>query len=189
MREVLLAGTIAALLAFGTIAAKAANPSAGTWPSYGVVSAEPSSSGASHAKRAHRGGHRTSAELSEGRAAYVGIETYTSYDLPGVTQWRWVHRGARGPNARLTEGRSAYAEGPFSLGYEQPGLSYEPGLTYDRPGLNLWREPESYVPPESTYGRQTPNYGPGITLPAPLPPYRWAFSTEHFPGLEFMRGR
>jgi hypothetical protein len=47
----------------------------------------------------------------------------------------------------------------------------------------------AYDPPESTYGRQTQDYGPGYTYAAPVSPYRWAYSSENFPGTEFMGGR
>lgn len=48
---------------------------------------------------------------------------------------------------------------------------------------------DAYFSPGGTYGRQTPNYGPGITYAAPVSPYRWAYSSENFPGTEFMGGR
>jgi hypothetical protein len=47
----------------------------------------------------------------------------------------------------------------------------------------------SYEPVDDTYGRQTPDYGPGYTYAAPVSPYRWAYSSENFPGTEFMGGR
>jgi hypothetical protein len=47
----------------------------------------------------------------------------------------------------------------------------------------------SHESPGSTYGRQTPNYGPGVTFAAPVSPYRWAYSSDQFPGTEFMGGR
>jgi hypothetical protein len=47
----------------------------------------------------------------------------------------------------------------------------------------------AYETPESTYGRQTSNYGPGVIYAAPVSPYRWAYSSENFPGTEFMGGR
>jgi hypothetical protein len=47
----------------------------------------------------------------------------------------------------------------------------------------------SYQPIESIYGRQTSDYGPGVTYAAPVSPYRWAYSSENFPGTEFMGGR
>jgi hypothetical protein len=47
----------------------------------------------------------------------------------------------------------------------------------------------AFEPVDDTYGRQTPNYGPGYTYAAPVSPYRWAYSSENFPGTEFMGGR
>jgi hypothetical protein len=47
----------------------------------------------------------------------------------------------------------------------------------------------AYETPESTYGRQTSDYGPGFIYAAPVSPYRWAYSSEDFPGTEFTGGR
>jgi len=47
----------------------------------------------------------------------------------------------------------------------------------------------AYETPESTYGRQTSDYGPGVIYAAPVSPYRWAYSPENFSGTEFMGGR
>jgi hypothetical protein len=47
----------------------------------------------------------------------------------------------------------------------------------------------AFETPESTYGRQTSDDGPGIIYASPVSPYRWAYSSENFPGTEFMGGR
>ena len=83
-----------------------------------------------------------------------------------------AYRGERAPvrvasGGGVSEGRAA-AEEPF-------GRAPPFGWSYDEP--------------EDTYGRQTPDYGPGITYAAPVSPYRWAYSSENFPGTEFMGGR
>lgn len=52
-----------------------------------------------------------------------------------------------------------------------------------------WGGRDSFASPGSTYGRQTPDYGPGVTFAAPVSPYRWAYSSGAFPGTEFMGGR
>jgi hypothetical protein len=69
----------------------------------------------------------------------------------------------------LSEGRAAAVD-------EEPSGYFAP---------RAW----AYDPPESIYGRQTQDYGPGVTYAAPVSPYRWAYSSEDFPGTEFMRGR
>jgi hypothetical protein len=56
-------------------------------------------------------------------------------------------------------------------------------------GYPAYRGWAGYQPTESIYGRQTQDYGPGITYAAPVSPYRWAYSSENFPGTEFMGGR
>lgn len=60
----------------------------------------------------------------------------------------------------LTEGRAAYVE---------------PDADYGRPG--------------SVYGQSGNDYAPGFSNGAPVSPYRWAYSSEDFPGTEFMGGR
>jgi hypothetical protein len=91
-----------------------------------------------------------------------------------------------------------------SYGYGDDYASYDSGRSHSARGvLNEGRaaaiDDESrvyptrqnwaYESPGSTYGRQTPNYGPGVTFAAPVSPYRWAYSSDQFPGTEFMGGR
>lgn len=62
----------------------------------------------------------------------------------------------------------------------------------DAPNSMARESQNPYLSPGSTYGRhgrQTPNYGPGVTYAAPVSPYRWAYNSEQFPGTEFMGGR
>jgi hypothetical protein len=47
----------------------------------------------------------------------------------------------------------------------------------------------AYLSPGSTYGRHTSDYGPGVTYASPVSLYRWAYSSENFPGTEFMSGQ
>ena len=108
---------------------------------------------------------------AEGRGLSLGLEAlgvtpsygygddYPSY---GSSAYRGARVASRGVPS---EGRAAAVDG-----YRGP---------------QAW----SYDPPESIYGSPTQNYGPGYTYAAPVSPYRWAYSSEDFPGTEFMRGR
>jgi hypothetical protein len=85
-----------------------------------------------------------------------------------------AYRGDSGPSRVASRG--VLSEGRAAAVDEEPSGYFTP---------RAW----AYDPPESIYGRQTSDYGPGITYAAPVSPYRWAYSSEDFPGTEFMRGR